>query len=231
MAKQWFIVKDGKQYGPMAPDELKRKAASGELQPDDWVRPDDRQDWYKASAVKGLFTSTVGESLQQGPSPPKLPAEQATPPRVERLQDEEYNPSDAAATAATMMGTPPDRKMAMSEKEKATDWTSGGVFGILGVLLLGFIIWLGNVIEKQQQAAAEKERQHFLDTSNFVNETEYREAIHKSNQILVEALGKDNPDYPTVQELDRMNELGRKQNPTLGETDEYNRIKKRASKY
>jgi hypothetical protein len=73
MAKQWFIVKDGTQYGPMAPEELKRKAASGELQPDDRVRPDDRENWFKASAVKGLFTSTADEK------PPQCNGAEATP--------------------------------------------------------------------------------------------------------------------------------------------------------
>jgi hypothetical protein len=63
MAKQWFIFKGGKQYGPMAPEQLKRTAASGELQPEDHVRPDDRQDWFKASSVKGLFT---GEEATAG---------------------------------------------------------------------------------------------------------------------------------------------------------------------
>ena len=69
MAKEWFIFKDGKQYGPMAPEELRRKAASGELQPADRVRPGDRQGWFMASAVKGLFTSKAGES-----PPPRPPS-------------------------------------------------------------------------------------------------------------------------------------------------------------
>jgi hypothetical protein len=65
MQKKWFIFSGGQQYGPMASDELKRKAESGELQPDDRVRPDDQQDWFKASAVKGLFTPSSAKPLTE----------------------------------------------------------------------------------------------------------------------------------------------------------------------
>ena len=37
MTKQWFMLKNGWQQGPMAPEDLKRKAVSGELQPNDRV--------------------------------------------------------------------------------------------------------------------------------------------------------------------------------------------------
>jgi hypothetical protein len=81
MARQWFIFKAGEQSGPMATEELKRKATSGELEPNDWVRPDDRQEWFNATAVKGLrFASSSVEGPQQTvPPPPPIPNETATP--------------------------------------------------------------------------------------------------------------------------------------------------------
>jgi hypothetical protein len=71
------LLKDIGQYGPIAPDELKRWAASGALRPEDRVRHEDRQKWYKASAVKGLFPPEVGENLPQTlpPPTPTLPVE------------------------------------------------------------------------------------------------------------------------------------------------------------
>jgi hypothetical protein len=76
MAKQWYIFKGGVQYGPLAPEDLKREATSGELRPDDHVRPEDRQNWFKASTVKGLFTPNASGSLQALlPSPSKQPVE------------------------------------------------------------------------------------------------------------------------------------------------------------
>ena len=72
MGKQWFIFKGGKQYGPMAAGELSRKAASGELQPEDYVRPGGQQEWFTASSVEGLFTSGIAECPPQT-LPPPLP--------------------------------------------------------------------------------------------------------------------------------------------------------------
>jgi len=67
MAKYWLVYKDGVQYGPFSPEDLKHKAESGELRPDDHVRPDDRQNWFKASTVKGLFTSIASGNSQAFP--------------------------------------------------------------------------------------------------------------------------------------------------------------------
>ena len=68
MAQQWYISKDGKEYGPLTPKDLKKKADSGEIGPDDKVRPEDRQNWVKAAAVKGLF-ATKASTPSQTPLP------------------------------------------------------------------------------------------------------------------------------------------------------------------
>jgi hypothetical protein len=72
MAKQWYFVKDGQQHGPISSIELKRKADSGEIGPDAAVRPEDRQNWVKAAAVKGLF---IAKAMPASP----LPAHVSTP--------------------------------------------------------------------------------------------------------------------------------------------------------
>lgn len=84
MAKQWYFAKNEQQYGPISAVELKQKFDSGELGPDDEVRPEDRQNWVKASTVKGLFAATgiLPPSPPATPSqaPPALPATSVPPP-------------------------------------------------------------------------------------------------------------------------------------------------------
>jgi hypothetical protein len=60
--RKWFIRKDGQQYGPVDSIELKEKAESGELRPEDYVRPDDFSDWMRASTIRGLFELNTNNS-------------------------------------------------------------------------------------------------------------------------------------------------------------------------
>lgn len=55
MPNEWFIVRDGKEEGPVSSPDLKELAETGKLQPDDRVRRTDMKATVKASAVKGLF--------------------------------------------------------------------------------------------------------------------------------------------------------------------------------
>ena len=83
MAKQWYFVKDGKPQGPISALELKQKADSGELRPEDLVCPEDHEDWVKAAAVKGLFATKVVTPPPLPPSPmapPPLPTSSLPPP-------------------------------------------------------------------------------------------------------------------------------------------------------
>lgn len=73
MAKQWYFLKGQQQYGPISALELKQKADSGDLGPDDPVRPEDRQNWVQASTVKGLFAAP-------SPPPPSVPSMPPPPP-------------------------------------------------------------------------------------------------------------------------------------------------------
>jgi hypothetical protein len=117
MTKQWFVFKDGGQYGPITADELKRKAASRELLPEDLVRPEDQQNWYKASAVKGLFTSDVGESSPQTvPPPPPTVPKTRTDAEIEELVMETVPPPSSPSTEI----------VPFQDHEEFAVWTSYG---------------------------------------------------------------------------------------------------------
>lgn len=55
MPSDWFVVRSGKEHGPVTAAKLKQMAATGELRPGDAVRREDMKAPVKASAVKGLF--------------------------------------------------------------------------------------------------------------------------------------------------------------------------------
>ena len=84
----FFVLKDGKEYGPLTPQELKRGADSGELLPKDHIRPEDRQNWVVAANVKGLFAAKPDGATETPPplpisNPPAVPPPvPATPPPV-----------------------------------------------------------------------------------------------------------------------------------------------------
>lgn len=56
MAK-WFYVVQGQAFGPIDPATLRHLAESGRIKPDDRVRRDDLQKWYRARNVQGLFVA------------------------------------------------------------------------------------------------------------------------------------------------------------------------------
>ena len=76
--KQWYVRKNGKEHGPVSSAELKRLARSGKISPGDQVRPEDRETWSTANAVKGLFLGMQANEASPGDqsvsTPPQLPA-------------------------------------------------------------------------------------------------------------------------------------------------------------
>ena len=55
---QWYSNSNGQQSGPMETAELKQRAASGQLQPQDLVWREGMAQWAAASTVKGLMPET-----------------------------------------------------------------------------------------------------------------------------------------------------------------------------
>lgn len=68
---QWYVVRDGKEHGPITPEKLKELAVTGRLQPTDPVRRDDMPAPRAAGEVKGLFPAS--EKPAGRSTPPPLP--------------------------------------------------------------------------------------------------------------------------------------------------------------
>ncbi|BCU77295.1 GYF domain-containing protein [Luteolibacter sp. LG18] len=69
----WFFSKDGKQYGPVAMEELKFVASNGQLHPrQDLVWRAGMESWLPSGEIEGLFEKVV-------PTEVEVPAMAATP--------------------------------------------------------------------------------------------------------------------------------------------------------
>jgi antitoxin component YwqK of YwqJK toxin-antitoxin module len=93
MAQQdWFILRNGKQFGPCTSQQLKKMVASGELLGTDQVRRGDMPTPITASKIKGLFPEASASDSRSHPPTPKvrrpLPAEK-----------KELRPPEKAATS------------------------------------------------------------------------------------------------------------------------------------
>ncbi len=55
MARLWRYKRDGQEFGPVTPDDLKLLADSKRLQPTDLVSKDGTTKWMPARSVRGLF--------------------------------------------------------------------------------------------------------------------------------------------------------------------------------
>ncbi len=80
MASNWFYADSGKdpqQRGPISSEELRGRARSGMLKPDDLVWKEGMQNWLAARKVKGLFLDPTPrvplQSVPPPPIPPQLP--------------------------------------------------------------------------------------------------------------------------------------------------------------
>ncbi len=59
MARHWYVVRDGKEQGPITGQQLKDMATSGQLRPSDPIRRENMPATIQARAVKGLFPESV----------------------------------------------------------------------------------------------------------------------------------------------------------------------------
>jgi phage FluMu protein Com len=62
MPKLYYCSIRGKVIGPFAGSVITQMASTGELGPEDLVRPEEQEDWYKAEAIEGLF-DTDGQAV------------------------------------------------------------------------------------------------------------------------------------------------------------------------
>jgi hypothetical protein len=73
----WHVARNGKAWGPITFDDLKRAALDGRLSPDDLVWEPRMVDWQPASQVSGLW------------GPPPLPQEAQPPPSLANTAEAE----------------------------------------------------------------------------------------------------------------------------------------------
>ena len=90
----WFYMHAGLRYGPLTSRELKAVADAGGLDPGDWVRKEDMDDWVRAEKVRGLCTTKPAQSFSDAATaPPSLtvstpPSSPPPPPRRMRTGDD-----------------------------------------------------------------------------------------------------------------------------------------------
>lgn len=64
VATLWYYIKSGKPHGPVSADEMMQLAASGQLNPADWVRKQGMANWVQAKDVKGLSFGPAKETKE-----------------------------------------------------------------------------------------------------------------------------------------------------------------------
>jgi hypothetical protein len=74
MADEWFVQRDGQNFGPFSSAQLKQMTTSGRLLPVDLVTKGEDGRWVPASQIKGLFATSPAAASQLPPMPPPLPA-------------------------------------------------------------------------------------------------------------------------------------------------------------
>ncbi len=59
-AEEWFCRIGGAQLGPFLPHQMQRMAQVGAIRPEELVRPGTRNEWFRASSIKGLTFASSG---------------------------------------------------------------------------------------------------------------------------------------------------------------------------
>ena len=96
MSEDWYFTENGQQQGPVALAELKRRAASGQLRPDDLVWRVGLPQWMPASLTRGLFPDLKPDL----PTAPELPPPEVLP----------VTPTEAPRAVGPGSAAPPPRR-------------------------------------------------------------------------------------------------------------------------
>jgi hypothetical protein len=89
MATEWYVARDGKTYGPFAPQEMSAGARDGELRRDDLVWRKGMPYWQRAADVPGLWPPPPTALLaapSREPASPTTPTAGTGPTRNVRLE-------------------------------------------------------------------------------------------------------------------------------------------------
>jgi hypothetical protein len=85
MADQWYYAQQGQRQGPVAEEQLKQLASSGQLKPTDKVWKQGMAAWQAVSQIPGLFPFIASDEpppIPSDPSPPPLPQETTPLPKT-----------------------------------------------------------------------------------------------------------------------------------------------------
>ncbi|MFK7850491.1 MAG: GYF domain-containing protein [Akkermansiaceae bacterium] len=103
--KEWYVTREGKQYGPVSLNDLKAEAKSGELNPRlDMIWKEGMEEWKSAGKVDGIFEKNAeaeAEEIRKATPPP------APTPKSERAtasEMEEYLHEENEYTEGTSRG-------------------------------------------------------------------------------------------------------------------------------
>ncbi len=101
--QQWYYRKGNERFGPINSAELKKKADTGEILPDDLLRMVGLVDWIPAANIKGLFpTAAPSAPTPASPKPTPKPVAPAQKPTAAKPI-----PKPASAAPGTASQTPP----------------------------------------------------------------------------------------------------------------------------
>ena len=94
----WYFLRDGGQFGPMAWEDLWRRGQAGELRPSDLVWKDGMPEWRVAASVPNLFpASQAAPAPQRAYAPAPAPVSQVAPviPQAAPVPQADYAPPQA----------------------------------------------------------------------------------------------------------------------------------------
>ena len=97
MSQQWYYSKNGQRQGPVAAEQLKTLAATGQLQATDLIWKEGMGQWTEAKKVKGLFPVQGTANSQLPPPIPSAPNIPPVPATGTTALDSS-SPSNATAT-------------------------------------------------------------------------------------------------------------------------------------
>ena len=127
MAKQYWLQREGKTYGPYSGGKLKKLAALGRICDDDQLSAD-KQSWQLAGTVPGLFSLTA--------PPPQIASSDAPP-------SPEMSPRTGTASKTRRQRMSSSRQEhRLQPQSSRTKWIVIGVIGVAAVVLaVAIAVW------------------------------------------------------------------------------------------
>ncbi len=147
----WFCKVGGRELGPISSQYLKRLAAQGDLQPQDFLRRGSQGPWVQAAKVRGLFPLPTEETVGAVATTQVVGLGSSghscvTPPRVAHQPPPPKPPASRAPTPGIHIDTGPDGgrvsgKSGIKRRTRRSDRSLLMVLVLVGVLVMGVGLW------------------------------------------------------------------------------------------